>query len=397
MKLKLSFLILCVLGAFLLVHAGDIPSPGGKKLNAAGRIEYEDYPEALAQVVITTKQVVNDYQCIPTPGNPPSGNVRVYCDSGTGLLTCRTSAGASCAGSATTAFSAITSGTNTAAAMHVGTGATLDATGSGTITATTITGSLDTVIDGFDFVKMPFGEGPIPLISNGNFEQAGFGGSSVMPPPGWFPDSAVTASYETIAPCEGSQSLKIVYPGSAGGNEVSSLLFAPAQPGDVFYLSGIVKTDGVLTGTLRINFVDKNNAGIGVDPAATTTSTNCTSVSVTGTAPVGTVYVVVRLGYTPNATPGTVWYDAINLYKVNVPAGQSIYAGATSGSAALGVAAVAGTPNRVNLPTTTGVSGQFLKTDGGNPQQTSWGLLAQSGAVHSSGNTAAISTATGAA
>jgi len=68
--------------------------------------------------------------------------------------------------------------------------------------------------------------------------------------------------------------------------------------------------------------------------------------------------------------------------------------GATSGSATIGAAAVAGTPNQINLPTATGTSGQFLKTDGGNPQQTSWGLLAQSGAIHSTGNTAAISTAT---
>jgi hypothetical protein len=146
-KLKFSFLILCALGAFLLVHAGDAPGPGGKKLNAAGRIEYVDYPESasLNQIVIVTKQVVVDYQCIPAPGNPPSGNVRVYCDSGTGLFTCRTSSGASCAGSATTAFSAISSGTNTTAAMHVGTGATLDATGSGAITATNYTGQVVTI------------------------------------------------------------------------------------------------------------------------------------------------------------------------------------------------------------------------------------------------------------
>jgi hypothetical protein len=372
-KLKFSFLILCALGAFLLVHAGDAPSPS-KKLNAAGRIEYVDYPESasLNQIVIVTKQVVVDYQCIPAPGNPPSGNIRVYCDSGTGLFTCRTSSGASCAGSATTAFSAISSGTNSTAAMHVGTGATLDATGSGSITATTITGSLDTVTDGLDFVKTPFSPGPIPLIYNGNFEQAGFGGSSAMPPPGWFPDSQVTASYETVAPCEGSHSLKVVYPGDAPGNEVSDYFFTPAQPGDVFYLSGIVKTDGVLTGTLRIVFLDKTNTGIGVDPAATTTSTSCTPISVTGTAPAGTVYVTMKLSYTPNATPGTVWYDAINLYKVNVPAGQAIYAGATSGSAIIGAAAIAGTPNRINLPTTTGTSGQVLTTNGANPQQASW-------------------------
>jgi hypothetical protein len=46
--------------------------------------------------------------------------------------------------------------------------------------------------------------------------------------------------------------------------------------------------------------------------------------------------------------------------------------GATSGSATVGAAAIAGTPNQINLPTATGTNGQVLKTDGGNPQQTSW-------------------------
>jgi hypothetical protein len=49
--------------------------------------------------------------------------------------------------------------------------------------------------------------------------------------------------------------------------------------------------------------------------------------------------------------------------------------GFTSGSAVIGPAAVAGTPNRINLPVTTGTSGQVLTTDGGNPQQTSWTTL----------------------
>lgn len=42
---------------------------------------------------------------------------------------------------ASSAFNAITSGTNTTATMHVGTGATLDATGSGSIAATTMPGA----------------------------------------------------------------------------------------------------------------------------------------------------------------------------------------------------------------------------------------------------------------
>lgn len=46
--------------------------------------------------------------------------------------------------------------------------------------------------------------------------------------------------------------------------------------------------------------------------------------------------------------------------------------GTTSGSAQIGAATVAGTPNRINLPTTTGTVGQVLRTDGGSPQQTSW-------------------------
>jgi hypothetical protein len=46
--------------------------------------------------------------------------------------------------------------------------------------------------------------------------------------------------------------------------------------------------------------------------------------------------------------------------------------GSTSGSASIGVAAAAGTPNQINLPTTTGTAGQVLTTDGMNPQQLSW-------------------------
>jgi hypothetical protein len=48
------------------------------------------------------------------------------------------------------------------------------------------------------------------------------------------------------------------------------------------------------------------------------------------------------------------------------------YYGTTSGVAVVGAAAVAGTPNPLNWPTTTGTSGQVLSTNGANPQQLSW-------------------------
>lgn len=61
------------------------------------------------------------------------------------------------------------------------------------------------------------------------------------------------------------------------------------------------------------------------------------------------------------------------------------FSGATSGSATIGAASIAGTPNRINLPTTNGTVGQVLTTDGGNPQQTSWTTISGTGTVTSVG------------
>jgi hypothetical protein len=52
--------------------------------------------------------------------------------------------------------------------------------------------------------------------------------------------------------------------------------------------------------------------------------------------------------------------------------GSITFSGGTSGSAAITVAAVAGTPNPLALPTTSGTNGQKLTTNGANPQQLSW-------------------------
>jgi hypothetical protein len=59
-----------------------------------------------------------------------------------------------------------------------------------------------------------------------------------------------------------------------------------------------------------------------------------------------------------------------------ISSGQTDYIGVTSGSADLGVADVAGNPARINLPTATAAVGTFLQSDGGTPQQLSWGTPA---------------------
>lgn len=52
--------------------------------------------------------------------------------------------------------------------------------------------------------------------------------------------------------------------------------------------------------------------------------------------------------------------------------GKITFQGATSGAAAVGVPAVAGTPAQINMPIATGAAGQVLSTDAATPQQTSW-------------------------
>lgn len=65
-------------------------------------------------------------------------------------------------------------------------------------------------------------------------------------------------------------------------------------------------------------------------------------------------------GFDSGGAPGTQ-------ANVNV-----FFNGITSGGAKLGVAAVAGTPATIQLPTSTGAAGAVLQTDGNTPQQTSW-------------------------
>lgn len=103
MKMKrtlyLAILILCGALPALAQHR----TPVATAMDANGKMLWTDYlakdlakPEPPQTVI--TQEVVVDYLCIPNPGNPATGSVRLYCDSGTGQLTCLTSTGANCLG-----------------------------------------------------------------------------------------------------------------------------------------------------------------------------------------------------------------------------------------------------------------------------------------------------------
>lgn len=69
---------------------------------------------------------------------------------------------------------------------------------------------------------------------------------------------------------------------------------------------------------------------------------------------------------------GTNYLGKPSRCVANCSSGFSTYSGKTSGSGTIGAADAAGTPARINLPTTTGAANGVLQTDGSTPQQTSW-------------------------
>ena len=104
MKLQIVFLLsaIAVLASAASAQQDRAARPDSiaSYADPTGHLIYEDYAaKGLAGgATIISLQVVNQYQCVPNPGNPPAGSLRVYCDSGTGKLTCLDSSGTSCFG-----------------------------------------------------------------------------------------------------------------------------------------------------------------------------------------------------------------------------------------------------------------------------------------------------------
>lgn len=107
------------------------------------------------------------------------------------------------------------------------------------------------------------------------------------------------------------------------------------------------------TGTLTANALVTGNGGADIKtPSATTTLDASGNLSTPGTGVFG-------------AGGGT--------------SGSITLSGSSTGSAAIQVAAAAGTPNPLQLPIATGGASQCLQTDGGNPQQLTWQTCSSGG------------------
>lgn len=99
-------------------------------------------------------------------------------------------------------------------------------------------------------------------------------------------------------------------------------------------------------------------------------STNNFGIEISTTGPIS---LAPGANQNINLVPITPGFATVFGQTVAGVTGITEWEGAVSGGARISVADVAGTPEPILLPLTTGAAGQFLQTDGGSPQQTSWG------------------------
>lgn len=110
-----------------------VPIHAGYTAAVAGEIGYDSTNGNLHTNYVGTDLIIAGF---PSASLPTSGHCAQFTEIGAWWEI--SDAGAPCGGSGSSAFSSLTSGTNTTAAMVVGTGGSLTATGAGSITATTV-------------------------------------------------------------------------------------------------------------------------------------------------------------------------------------------------------------------------------------------------------------------
>lgn len=270
-------------------------------------------------------------------------------------------AGSACGGSASSGFNSITSGTNTAAAMLVGSGASLGVTGSGTIAATSapasgITGTLAA-------------------------SQGGTGQTSVA--------SAFTSFFESVATTLGD----IVYGGSSGaptrlaGNTSATTAFLTGTGTG----SAAAAPAWSLPSALSPAFVGTNFTGTAgsLTAGSVTTNANLTgpitssgnATSVAGAA-AGKVYAGVTPSFTSTPVLGVATSAAGTL-------------GLSNGSAS-GTVITLQNPSNIttgynyNFPATAGAIGALETSGGGGSAANVWLTDAATGQILTSGGATAI-------
>jgi hypothetical protein len=154
-----------------------------------------------------------------------------------------------------------------------------------------------------------------------------FEGSSVIPPPGWATFQTPTLSYETVSPAPNkTQSLKVVTAAGPGAGVVSSTTFSIQNggQGEQYIVSGWVKSDGVVTCALELDYRNKN--GVVLDTLqASSSSSSWTFVSAQGFTTNGSISANYY-NYQVTNSAGTCWFDKNSVVKALIPGEMSALA-----------------------------------------------------------------------
>ena len=250
MRLKLAVL-------FVLL-AASFPALAQKEAHDTKktRVEYRDVDAPLFLPPVITQESVVDYVCMVNPGNPPVGKIRVYCDSGTGLLTCLSSIGANVCPSG--------GGGGGSAVGPVGTVQGSD--GAGNFTA------LGEVDNG---TSLAISRNIIPQGPTPNFDLQAYGGylSGFTPPT----ITCTTVALSTTMNCGGGVSdFKVGH-----GISIPTAGVAPSMSTPT---GGVVTPLGILNGTTTYNYKVVPiglHYELGVASAAFTTTSGASALGVT--------------------------------------------------------------------------------------------------------------------
>ena len=151
------------------------------------------------------------------------------------------------------------------------------------------------------------------LITNPNFE---------VGTTGWSGFNSATIARSTSEFYVGAASLQITNSASFNsGFSTTSVTDTPVVAGQSYTYSGYMKSQTGTIDNMNIFIIWYNSSFIEIAPRATsaqaTATTTWTRMSVTGTAPTGAVYALLRFSRASAATAGTVWFADGMLFELS--------------------------------------------------------------------------------
>jgi hypothetical protein len=187
----------------------------------------------------------------------------------------------------------------------------------------TFTGTSTNIFNGTNTFSTPIVASAYSVSTRGDrwisLQNPDFEGSSLIPPPGWAIFQTPTLSYETVSPAPNKvQSLKVVTAAGPGAGVVSSTLFSIQNgQGEQFVVSGWVKSDGVVSCALELDYRNKNGVVLDILQASSSSS-SWTYVSAQGFSPPGSIYANY-FNYQVTNSAGTCWFDKNSVLKTLIP------------------------------------------------------------------------------